>query len=146
MARGKPRKIKSPAMMERLWEEYKDYCDNQLLVPVTEFNQRSGEFVSDKIHKRITYTIEGFCVFIGMLRQVFYATYARDERYCDIVSRIREECEFDARSKFESGTIPHQLAALWMSKYGYSAKTETTTEKPNELLQSLLDLERGAVK
>ena len=36
---------------------------------------------------------------------------------------MREECEIDARRKFETGMIPSQLAGLWMSNYGYSTKT-----------------------
>ena len=37
---------------------------------------------------------------------------------------MREECEVDARMKFELGVIPPQLAPLWMSKHGYSIKTD----------------------
>ena len=37
---------------------------------------------------------------------------------------MREECEVDARTKFEIGAIPSQLAGLWMSNYGYTTKTE----------------------
>ena len=141
---GRPRKIKSPAEMERLWEEYKQQCDNYGGT-LTEFSQRQGQFISADVRKKVTYTIEGFCVFLGLLRQVFYETYANDPAYHVIVSRMREECEIDARQKFESGTIPHQLAALWMSKHGYSVKSETKTAENNELLQSLIDLERGRV-
>ena len=139
---GKPRKIKSPAEMERLWEEYKQRCDNYGGT-LTEFSQRQGQFISADVKKRVSYTIEGFCVFIGLLRNDFYQTYTNDPAYCGIVSRMREECEIDVRQKFESGAIPHQLAALWMSKHGYSVKAETKTTESNDLLQSLIDLERG---
>jgi hypothetical protein len=37
---------------------------------------------------------------------------------------MREECEVDIRMKFELGIIDSRLAPLWMSRYGYSAKTE----------------------
>lgn len=139
---GRPRKIKSPSEMERLWEEYKQRCDNYGGT-LTEFSQRQGQFISADVRKKVSYTIEGFCVYLGLLRQDFYQTYANDPAYCVIVSRMREECEIDVRQKFESGTIPHQLAALWMSKHGYSVKAETKTTESNELLQSLIDLERG---
>ncbi|GHU90975.1 hypothetical protein FACS1894202_11660 [Clostridia bacterium] len=48
-----------------------------------------------------------------------------DQRYVDIVTRIREACEVDARKKFELGVIPSQLSGLWMSKYGYTTKTDS---------------------
>ena len=35
---------------------------------------------------------------------------------------MREECEGDAREKFELGYINPKLAGLWMSKYGYNTK------------------------
>lgn len=139
---GAPRKIKSPAEMARLWEEFKERCDNYQGT-LTEFSQRQGDFCTKEVRKKITYTVEGFCVFLGLGRQNFYATYDNDPLFHDIVTRMREECELDARAKFESGTIPHQLAALWMSKHGYSVKAETKTTESNELLQSLIDLERG---
>ena len=41
-----------------------------------------------------------------------------------IVTRMKEECEVDAREKFELQVIPSQLAGLWMSKYGYTTKTD----------------------
>ena len=76
----------------------------------------------------MTYTIEGFCVFAGISRQAFYKDYADNRRYVDIVTRMREECEIDARMKFETGVIPTQLAGLWMSKYGYTTKQEVTDD------------------
>lgn len=121
---ARPRKITSVQAMETAWEEYKEFCDNQVVL-THEFSQRSSEFVSANLRKKITYTIEGFCVFIGIARSKFYQTYAEDERYGDLVSRMREECEMDARMKFETGQIPTQLSGLWMSKYGYTTKTDT---------------------
>lgn len=117
---GKPRKIKSPTEMARLWEEYKAECDSYL-VTVNEFSQRTGTFATADLRKKISYTIEGFCVFLKLPRSSFYATYNEDPRYQDVVARIREECEVDTRSKFETGQIPPQLATLWMGKFGYGA-------------------------
>lgn len=140
------RKISSPAQMEQLWEEFKSFCDNQQVMR-HEFSQRNSEFVSKPLTKRISYTIEGFCVYIGLLRKNFYETYAADPEYRDIVARMREECEFDVRTKFETGDIPHQLSALWMSKFGYSTKVDNAdTAKANELLQSLIDLEKKSAE
>lgn len=120
---GRPRKIKSVKALEEAWEEFKDYCDNQNVL-VHEFSAKNSEFVSAELKRSITYTIEGFCVYIGIGRQNFYATYAKDERFQDIVTRMKEECELDARRKLETGMIPTQLAGLWMSKYGYTTKTD----------------------
>ena len=65
-------------------------------------------------------------MYCNLSRSAFYATYGDDERYSDIVTRMREECEVDARRKFELSMIPSQLAGLWMSKHGYTTKTDAT--------------------
>lgn len=120
---GAPRKIKSVEHMEELWEAYKSYCDNQQVL-THDFSAKNSEFVSKELKRSITYTIEGFCVFVGIARRTFYDTYADNRRFSHIVTRMREECEIDARKKFELGVIPTQLAGLWMSRHGYSTKTE----------------------
>lgn len=118
------RKIESPEQMEQLWEKYKEYCDNYQ-VTQTEFSGKESRFVEGTVKKPITYTIEGFCVYIGLARSKFYETYADSEEYRDIVTRMRGESEADVRQKFETGTIPTQLSALWMSKFGYATKQQT---------------------
>ena len=118
------RKISSPEQMEQLWEQYKEYCDNYQ-VTQTEFSGKESRFVEGTVKKPITYTIEGFCVYIGLARSKFYETYAESEEYRDIVTRMRDESEADVRKKFETGTIPTQLSALWMSKFGYATKQQT---------------------
>lgn len=121
---GRPRKIQSPEQMEQLWEEYKAHCDNRKVL-TTEFSSKACEFISDNVKKSVTYTIEGFCVYIGIARSKFYETYAESEEYRDLVTRIREESEQDVRDKFELGVIPTQLSGLWMSRYeGYSTKQQ----------------------
>lgn len=121
---GRKLKISSVKAMEELWEAYKADCDNQEVL-THDFSSKNSEFVSDTLKRSITYTIEGFCVFIGISRTAFYKYYADDKKYVDIVTRMKEECEVDARKKFELGIIPSQLAGLWMSKHGYTTKTET---------------------
>ena len=121
---GRPRKIKSVKALEEAWAEYKLYCDHQSVL-THEFSAKNSEFVSKKLQKSITYTIEGFCAYIGLARSKFYETYRDDEKFGDTVTRMREECEVDARTKFETGQIPSQLAGLWMSNYGYTTKTDT---------------------
>lgn len=140
------RKISSAKRMLELWEEYKNECDNQMVL-THDFSSKNSEFVSKELRRSITYTIEGFCVHAGISRQAFYEYYAKDERYVDIVTRMREECEVDARKKFELQVIPSQLAGLWMSKYGYTTKQDTNisgsldTEKTK--LDDLLQQMRG---
>lgn len=124
---GRPRKIKSAAEMERLWDEYKAYCDNQSVL-THEFSAARAEFVSKELRKKITYTIEGFCVYLKLSRTAFYDYYASDERFADLVTRIKEECEVDARGKFETGQIPSQLSGLWMSRYGYGTNSNVKVD------------------
>ena len=135
---GKPRRFKTPNDLLRAWDAYKADCDNQDVL-THEFSQKMGTFVSERLHKAVTYTIEGFCVFAGLARRAFYDTYDNDPRYAHIVTRIREECEVDARRKFETGQIPSQLAALWMSKHGYSAKTDNAVSGSVALANSPYD-------
>ena len=101
-----------------------EWCNNQSVL-THEFSSKNSEFVSKQLKRSVTYTIEGFCVWAGIARSNFYETYAEDERFRDIVTRIKEECEVDARMKFELGVIDPKLAALWMSKHGYTTKTES---------------------
>ena len=90
--------------------------------------------------RSITYTIEGFCAFAGISRQSFYERYAENEKFADIVTRMREEAEIDARKKFELQIIPSQLAGLWMSKYGYTTKIENNVSGLQEEKSKLDDL------
>lgn len=120
---GRPLKIGTPEEMEELWEEYKYDCDHQMVL-THDFSSKNSEFVSKELQRCITYTVEGFCVFAKIARSQFYEIYSQKEEFADIVTRIREECEVDARKKFEVQAIPSQLAGLWMSKYGYTTKTE----------------------
>lgn len=121
---GRPRKFKTVKALEEAWEEYKAWCNNQTVL-THEFSSKNSEFVSKELKRSITYTIEGFCVYIGLARSAFYQIYGEDERFSDIVTCMKEECEIDARMKFELGVIDPKLAGLWMSKHGYTTKTDT---------------------
>ena len=141
---GRPRIFKSIKQLAEAWEAYKFDCDNQMVL-THDFSSKNSEFVSKELKRSISYTIEGFCVFAGIARSAFYQIYGEDEKYSDIVMRMKEECEIDARKKFELQIIPSQLAGLWMSKYGYTLKTdsnisgalETSTEKLDAILEQL---------
>lgn len=138
---GRPRKFKSVKALEDAWEEYKNYCDKRMVL-THDFSSKNSEFVSKKLQKSVTYTIEGFCVYAGISRAAFYERYANHEKFADTVTRMREECEIDAREKFELGIVPSQLAGLWMSNYGYSTRAEsdvnvTASEKLDTIMSQL---------
>lgn len=141
---GKRLRFKNPEELLETWEMYKEDCDFQMVL-THDFSSKNSEFVSKELRRSITYTIEGFCVFAGISRSAFYDTYAERKGYSDIVTRMKEECEVDARKKFELQMIPPQLAGLWMSKYGYTTKTdanisgslETEKNKLDDLLQQM---------
>lgn len=135
---GRPRKFNSVKVLEEAWEEYKSDCDSQMVL-THDFSAKNSEFVSKELRRNITYTIEGFCVFTGISRAAFYERYANDGKFADTVTRMKEECEVDARKKFELGIIPAQLAGLWMSNYGYSTKTDTNVSGNLTVEQTKLD-------
>lgn len=135
---GRPRKFNSEKALKEVWEEYKTECDNQLVL-THDFSSKNSEFVSKELKRSITYTIEGFCVYAGISRAAFYERYADNDKFADIVTRMKEECEVDARKKFELSMIPPQLAGLWMSKYGYTTKTDTNISGDLAVEQTKLD-------
>lgn len=122
---GRARKFKSVKALEEAWEAYKAHCDEQLVL-THDFSAKNSEFVSAELKRSITYTIEGFCVYSGISRAAFYERYAENDKFADMVTRMKEECEVDARKKLELGVIPTQLAGLWMSRHGYTMKTESS--------------------
>ena len=122
---GRPRKFKTEKELSDAWEQYKAWCNDQEVL-AHDFSSKNSEFVSAKLKRSVTYTIEGFCVWAGISRADFYERYVADARFADTTTRMREECEVDARMKFELGVIDTKLAPLWMSRHGYSTKTEST--------------------
>ena len=128
---GRPRKFKTAKALSDAWEEYKAWCDSRE-VTAHAFSAKNSEFVSEKQRRKVTYTIEGFCVWAGLARRAFYDTYAADERFSHIVTRMKEECEVDARMKFELGVLDPRLAALWMGRHGYGAKVGVSPGEDQE--------------
>lgn len=124
---GRPRKFKTVKQLEEAWEAYKTDCNNQMVL-THDFSSKNSEFVSKELKRSITYTMEGFCVYAGISRSTFYEIYVEDKRFSDIVTRMKEECEVDARKKFELGVIDSRLAGLWMSKHGYTTKSDTNID------------------
>lgn len=134
MARA--RIISDAEALEAAWEEYKEQCDSRTVVTTT-FSQKSGQFVTAEIPHPVTYTVKGFCAFVGMTEQAFYALYDKDENLEPVIARMKQDCEIDAREKFENGTIDSRLAGLWMSNYGYSIKTDA--EVNNKVGVTIID-------
>ena len=124
---GRPRKFKTARKLEEAWEAYKEHCNNQMVL-THDFSAKNSEFVSKELRRSITYTIEGFCVHAGISRAAFYERYADDSRFADTVTRMKEECEVDARTKFELGVIDPKLAGLWMSRHGDTTKTDQNVD------------------
>lgn len=125
------RRFKSKADLENAWIDYKKDCDSK---KITSEIVSTKELIAAEVKFRrpITYTIEGFCVFAGLSRQAFYMDYANNDKYRNIVDRMREECEVDQRTKFEQGVINPKLAGMWMSRYeGYAQKIEQKEEIKN---------------
>lgn len=131
-------KFKTVEELVEAWEAYKYDCDNQMVL-THGFSSKNSEFVSKELKRSTTYTIEGFCTFVGLPRSAFYDTYMNKKKYSDIVTRMREECEVDARKKFELQVIPSQLAGLWMSKYGYTTKQDTNISGSLDTEKTKLD-------
>lgn len=124
---GRRRKFSSAKALEEAWEAYKKHCDNQMVL-THDFSSKNSEFVSKELKRSITYTIEGFCTHAGISRAAFYERYGNHPKFADMVTRMKEECEVDARTKFELGVIPSQLAGLWMSRHGYTTKTDSSID------------------
>ena len=133
MAKGERNKrFNAEKAMQDKWNEFKAYCDNAT-VTKTEFSQRTSEFITATIPSPITYTIKGFCNYIGMTEQNFYATYANNPRFELVIARMKEECEVDVRKKFENNTLNPRLAGLWMSRHGYTTNVTAEVEADMDL-------------
>lgn len=94
-------------------------------LPQRHFHRETVYLLHKKFPHPITYTIKGFCAYVGMTEAAFYDLYNKDEKLELVIARMKQDCEIDAREKFENGTIDSRLAGLWMSHYGYTTKTDT---------------------
>lgn len=130
---GRIRKFTSAKALETAWNEYKKDCDERTVI-TTAFSQKTSEFITAEVPKPVTYTIKGFCVWAGLTEQAFYALYNKEKKLESVIARMKEECEIDAREKFEKGMIDSRLAGLWMSNYGYSMKNDNKTEVMNRVV------------
>lgn len=132
MTKEHNKKINSEKIMWEKWNAYKDECDNKTVIR-TEFSQKASQFISAVIPAPVTYTIKGFCRFLEMTEANFYATYNKNAKFESVIARMKEECEIDAREKFENNTLNSKLAGLWMSNYGYTTNTNVDVDADMEL-------------
>lgn len=139
---GRPRKIRTAAQMEELWEGYKYECDHQMVVTHA-FSPKDSDFISAKLVRRIPYNIKGFCLFARLDYSTFYDSYANNPRFSAIVTRMREECEVDLLTKLATEEIPTRLAGLLLSKYGYTTKVDTGAEARAAALEEARKLLSG---
>lgn len=129
---ARKRLFKNAEALAEAWEKYKVFCDNKTVIR-TEFSQKLGEFITATIPHPVTYDICGFCSWAGTTRQNFYATYAKKSSFDTVIACMKEDCERDARQKFENGTVPSQLAGLWMSNFGYTTKEKVDSDVDMDL-------------
>lgn len=122
---ARQRKFGSAAALEKAWLEYKESCDKKTVV-TTAFSPKHGCFVTQEIPHPITYTIKGFCAYAGLTEAAFYDLYNKEAKLEPVIARMKQDCEIDAREKFENGTLDSRLAGLWMSNYGYTTKTDAS--------------------
>lgn len=109
--------------MLQAWQEYKESCDNATVVQTT-FSQKDGKYITANIPHPVTYTFKGFANFAGMTETNFYETYREKKGFKSVIACMKEECELDARKKFENGTLDSRLAGLWMSNHGYTTNVD----------------------
>ena len=109
--------------------EYCNECDNHARTVRKHVSGGDGGDGGESVYTisaPLTHTIDGFCLWAGLTRSAFDATYRNDPDFADVIELMEMDTEIDARSKFETGELNPKLAALWMGRHkGYSTKTET---------------------
>lgn len=121
----------TPDEIAKKWEKYKLKCDNNV-----KRRQKTVKTVGDDgvEHKEIvkwdelaplTYTVDGFCVFLPLSRRL-WGQYREHEDYQEICEMIDDECKTNARARFEDGTLNTRLAGIWLGRYPeYRTQQET---------------------
>lgn len=125
-------KFRTPKSMWDAWCEYKVDCDGRTKKQTT-FSQREGRHITEEIPAPVSYSFKGFCLYVGMTEQNFYATYINKNRdkFESVIARIKDECEIDTKEKLETGQIESRLSGLLLSRYGYSTTVEQKTDFTN---------------
>lgn len=133
-------KFRTPKSMWDAWCRYKDDCDGRTK-KMTSFSQKEGRYVIDDVPAPVSYSFKGFCLYVGMTEQNFYATYldSNKDRFESVIARMKDECEIDTKEKLETGQIESRLSGLLLSRYGYSTTVEAKTDfsKIDELIKGI---------
>lgn len=119
----------------RVWADAEDMAElfNEYLYSDRCLNHMKKQTIIDKETCMVTVvdvpaprspTIKGFCLYCGATPSAWYADYADNPAFAKTVEQITAACESEARGMFEDGSIPSNLAGLWMGGYGYSTKQE----------------------
>ena len=135
-------KWRTAAQLEAAWEEYKEYCNNRKVIK-TGFSQKDG-FVTSEVPSPVTYTIKGFALYNHMTERNFYATYREKEKFKPVIERMKDECEQDAREKFEQGAIESKLAGIWMANDGYTTNINQMVDMEQVIIVD--DMEKAEPK
>ncbi|MCF0106933.1 MAG: hypothetical protein HUJ53_09235 [Holdemanella sp.] len=126
MIKGK-KAFKTPQDMLDAWNRYKEHCNTRTVVQ-TVFSQKDGKFVSSEVPHPITCTLKGFSSYMGMDESTLFKTYTENKNFKSVIACMKQDCENDAREKFENGTLDSRLAGLWMSNHGYTTNVEQKVE------------------
>jgi len=130
---GKPKRIKTPARLMQLWEDYKTECrqtrtEEEVEETYTDLTTGNSTTTARMIKRRtpVTPTWTGFAGFIGMSRNGLDQIYRTDPEFSETIQIILDEQEQIARRAFETGTLNAKLAPLWMSRHGYTLKQDVS--------------------
>jgi len=124
------RKKFSLEKMREYWDLYKLKCDTKCKRELI-WSPKTLETRVVQTPAPVPYDVKGFMAYIGLSEQAFYRNYAGDPKYASFIDLMKLECENAKREAFEQGTIPANLAGLWMSRYdGYTTKTTIEGDIP----------------
>ncbi len=124
---GRPRVIKSVAIMAKAWEAYKADCDNRIYTKY--LVDKDGIVTKARVPRPKSYKIIDFVAnTLGISYQSFQATYKEAPEFSALVNKMETDCHACKVQMFEDGDIDGRLAGLLLSPYGYTTKTEAKVE------------------
>lgn len=117
---GRPVKYKTVEDMQKLIDEYFDYCDNRIKT-----------IWDDKEQKEITvaypapYTMHGLARALGMVRQSLL-NYEKKDEFLDAIKEARERVAEDVETRLMDGRA--QSGAIFNLKNNFGWKDENKTD------------------
>lgn len=125
---GKPRKIKSPESLVKLFEDYLDTC----------FNIEKDENGKEIIENIKPLSLLSFSNFIGINRDTLW-DYSKLPEYSDTIKKIKEYIE--AWIADQLYVNPRTAGLIFILKNGYDWKDKIETENINTNLNTTLNIE-----